>query len=164
MPLQCARPATAVQQARGPPLERFEPSPIALRFDHAVSSPHMVSVKPAYMKEKVLFPDDEIESNQSGVSATKGRSKARKPLSWFGLFSFAVLAVAALHLINLGNKNAAQMRSNSTTGHGTAFFLRSKRTFSRSKHRALVSEGRGQPRIGLLYRRMSVRKGKCGRG
>lgn len=108
-------------------LELFEatpitPSPEKFRYSD-VESPLEVAVRPK------RYPMD------GGLLETAATTQ--RPLTMFGLFSFVVLAVASLHLINFGNHSFQGMFAMSGRS-GKNIFLSDKASFLRNSHRGLV--------------------------
>ena len=148
IPLQQCRPIMRLQQAREPVLELFEPSPVQLRYEEADQSPFKLEVRPKYPSQ---YPRKLLDaySTEPTHEPKQNRAITQRPFTMFGLFSFMVLAVASLHLINFGNHSFEGIRFNSGR-NGKNIFLSDKSSFIRSNHRNLV---RGLPRTFFMGER-----------
>ena len=146
-PLQCRRPNTTggksipLQHCRpntsAPSLELREPSPVHLRYE-ASKFPFKVAVKPRYPTQELL-DRTYAEPNQTRAATQQ------RPLTKFGLFSFVVLAVASLHLIQsapflqLWATNWIEPHFSNSGQTGMNIFLSDKASFLRSSRRMLAT-------------------------
>ena len=164
VPLQHCRPSARLQQAREPVLGLFEPFPVQLRYEEADQSPFKLEARSTYPSQ--CLRDTLIDTysakpipNEVGQRTehvhvhvhdhVHDRETAQKPFTMFRFFSFMVLAVASLHLINFGNDSFQGIRSNSVRS-GKNIVLSNKSAFVRSSHQDLV---RGQSRTFFMGER-----------
>ena len=140
IPLQQCR-KTSIQQARGPVLELFEPSPVSFRYTHFDQSPLNVEVRPKYPREELGLKAFDLEQKERRHRELAQKQETRqRPLTLFGLFAFMVIGVATLHLINVGSQSFDNLNSSAEQSG----FLYDKTSFLRSSHRHLLGR---QPRV-----------------
>ena len=120
IPIQQYRPN--IQQARGEPiLEVFPPTPEQPRYNvRNDMSPFILTNMPKYPSQE-LQDCGSTKKNGSKLISHPGSSKnalvvTQRPSATFRLFSFMVLTVASLHLVNLGNHNFAKHPSHTSKG------------------------------------------------
>eukprot|EP00580_Thalassiosira_gravida_P018398 CAMPEP_0201675708 /NCGR_PEP_ID=MMETSP0494-20130426/40135_1 /ASSEMBLY_ACC=CAM_ASM_000839 /TAXON_ID=420259 /ORGANISM="Thalassiosira gravida, Strain GMp14c1" /LENGTH=151 /DNA_ID=CAMNT_0048158227 /DNA_START=113 /DNA_END=564 /DNA_ORIENTATION=- len=103
IPLQQCRPRTCIQQAREPALELelFEPSPVPLRYQEFNLSPFATPKFPSQYPRKRLFDAYRAEPGQNDPKQIQAKTK--RPFTTLCLFSFMVVVVASMHLVNFGN-------------------------------------------------------------